>query len=233
LLAVGLLFAASAALAQEIPTNTVIPIMLTSTIDASKAHAGQVVVGKLMERIPLLSGSIPEGAKVFGHVAQVSKNQGAGSTVSVVFDKIVSKNREVVINTNVRAVASMMAVYDAQIPIFEPDRESRSTWRLIPVGGESAASEHGIWSNSARASYADTHCTGENRTAPWSGTLWVFSPFACGTYGFGRGLAIGHDGQTKPVGQIELRSNKNVQVHSGSGLLLMQNAVKRESAQLQ
>jgi hypothetical protein len=48
----------------------------------------------------------------------------------------------------------------------------------------------------------------------------VFSPYACGAYGFGKGLVIVDDGSKAPEGNIVLASRKNVSVHAGSGLLL-------------
>ena len=49
--------------------------------------------------------------------------------------------------------------------------------------------------------------------------LWLFSPSACGAYGFEH-LTISHAGRRNPVGQIFLESERNVNVSAGSGLLL-------------
>jgi hypothetical protein len=49
--------------------------------------------------------------------------------------------------------------------------------------------------------------------------LWLFSPSACGAYGF-ENLKIAHAGRPNPVGQIILESDKNVRLLAGSGLLL-------------
>ncbi len=49
--------------------------------------------------------------------------------------------------------------------------------------------------------------------------LWLFSPSACGAYGF-EDLKIAHAGRQDPMGQIILESDKNVHLRGGSGLLL-------------
>jgi hypothetical protein len=57
-----------------------------------------------------------------------------------------------------------------------------------------------------------------------TGALWVFSPYACGVYGFGSNLAIAHDGAKDPMGQIVLTSRKRVSLQAGSGFLLRAQA---------
>jgi len=62
-----------------IPAGTVIPIMLSSTIDAARNKPSDQIVGKVMQQVPLPSGSrIPAGARVLGRVVDV--NRASGST---------------------------------------------------------------------------------------------------------------------------------------------------------
>ena len=96
MLAAALLASSSFVLAQEIPAGTVIPIMMTMTVESNKAHPGQQIVGKVMESVPLAEGNIPEGAKVFGHVDQVHPgNGGSPAWIAIQFDHIVFHGREV------------------------------------------------------------------------------------------------------------------------------------------
>ena len=68
----AVLLGASIAGAQELPAGTVIPVMVTVTLDSARAQAGQPITGKIMERVPLPGGKdIPEGAKIVGHVSLV------------------------------------------------------------------------------------------------------------------------------------------------------------------
>ena len=48
-----LLLLASPLIAQEIPAGTVIPVMLRTTLDARKVTAGQKIVARVMQDIPL------------------------------------------------------------------------------------------------------------------------------------------------------------------------------------
>jgi hypothetical protein len=51
--------------------------------------------------------------------------------------------------------------------------------------------------------------------------LWVFSSSACGAYGFFGHLDIAHAGDSSPMGEIVLESNKNVRVGTGTAMLLI------------
>jgi hypothetical protein len=227
--AVALLASSSFVLAQEIPAGTVIPIMLTMTVESNKAHPGQQITGKVMESVPLAEGNIPAGAKVFGHVDQVHPGDGVSpSWIAIQFDHIVFHQRELAFKANLRALASMMAVQDAQVPFFEPDTTPRSAIMLAPVGGDAAFrpdNPEKSWGRMVRFSGdLNPGCGGRVDQPGTTGALWVFSPYACGLYGFGKGLVIVYDGSANPVGNIVLGSQKNVVVHAGSGMLLRTEA---------
>jgi hypothetical protein len=51
-------------------------------------------------------------------------------------------------------------------------------------------------------------------------SLWVFSPWACGTYGF-EDLTIAQSAATAQPRDIELISSKGINVRAGSGWLLV------------
>lgn len=225
LLGVALMVAAPL-LAQEIPAGTVVPVMLTATVDSAKAHPGQPITGKVMERVPLPDGQdIPQGAKVLAHVNQVMPAQGKSpSWIAIEFDQIVVHGRAVPVNANVRALASMMAVYDAQVPFFEPDTTPSGAVMLAPVGGEPAfRPDNPEKSYGKMVSFSGElplGCGGRIDRESRTGALWVFSPYACGVYGYGKGLAIVKDGSEAPAGNIILGSQKNFELHAGSGWLL-------------
>lgn len=86
---------------------------------------------------------------------------------------------------------------------FQPDNPEKSRGKLVLFSGIPA-----------------TGCGTRVDSEGWSGALWVFSPYACGVYGFGKSVVIVSDGSTDPVGSIVLASRKNVLVHAGSGFLL-------------
>lgn len=229
-LAVALLATSCLAWGQEIPAGTIIPVMLTMTIDSDKVYAGERITGKVMDAVPLASeGQIPAGSKVFGHVAQVKPGDKEGPAwVAIQFDRVTAHGRDIALKVNVRALASMMAVYDAQVPFFEPDTTPRSAVMLAPVGGDPAFRPD----NPEKGSHRLVHfsgdlppgCGGRVDREGGTGALWVFSPYACGVYGFGKGLVIVRDGSTD--GTIVLGAKKDVQVHAGSGWLLRVGSIE-------
>lgn len=232
LLLAAALWCATVAGAQEIPAGTVIPVMVTTTLDSAKAHVGQPISGKVMERVPLPGGeNIPEGAKVTGHVALVIPAKDADpASLAIQFDKVVAHGKELPMKTSLRALASMMAVYEAQVPFFEPDTTPRGAVMLAPVGGEAA-----FRPDNPEKSYRPVHFSGElapgcgSRIDQGGGTgaLWVFSPYACGVYGFGNALVIVGERSAATEDSILLGSRKNFSIRGGSGWLL--RVIPRES----
>ncbi len=214
------------AFTQEVPAGTVIPIMLTTTVDSAKAHAGQEIAGTVMEAVPLPSGGrIPAKAKLLGHVVAARLGYPESPAVlALQFDKIVFRGHEAPISVNVRAIASMVEVFDAQVPVFVPDTTPRASLMFAPVGGEAAFrpdNPEESWREFVRFSgELAPGCGGRVDKPGTTGALWVFSPYACGAYGFGSNLSIAHDGATDPKGQIVFSSRKHVSIQAGSGFLL-------------
>jgi hypothetical protein len=233
LLLAAVLWCATVAGAQEIPAGTVIPVMVSTTLDSAKAQAGQPITGKVMERVPLPGGEdIPEGAKVTGHVALVIPAKGVDpASLAVQFDKVIAHGHELPMKTSLRALASMMAVYEAQVPFFEPDTTPRGAVMLAPVGGEAA-----FRPDNPEKPYRPVHFSGElapgcgSRVDQGGGTgaLWVFSPYACGVYGFGNALVIVDERSSATEDSILLGSRKNFSIRAGSGWLL--RVIPRESS---
>jgi hypothetical protein len=122
-----------------IPAGTIVPVALNSSLNSRKVKPGQVITARVMQDVPLSPGStIHAGAKVIGRVIDVKPaNGGAGAQVSFRFDTLVVSKRRIPIITNVRALASMMAVEAAQLPESGPDRgTSQNAWTTDQIGGE-------------------------------------------------------------------------------------------------
>src|SRR5712671_808706 len=75
----------------KISPGSVLPIELSKTVDAKKAHTGDPVLGKIPNDLSS-NGKvvIPKDAKVMGHVAEVkpSSHDNKDSKLGIVFDKI-------------------------------------------------------------------------------------------------------------------------------------------------
>jgi hypothetical protein len=232
-----LILCATQLLAQsEIPEGTILPVLLNSSLNSSKVKTGQAITARIVQDVPLLSGAtIHAGAKVLGHVEDVQRQNGG--QISVRFDTLVISKRRVPITTNLRALASMMAVEEAQIPPFGPDRGTpESAWTTNQIGGEVVYRGGGPVANGLRmvgnptpngvlvqvSGKPGTSCHGESEGHGLQ-ALWVFSSDACGVYGFAD-LAIIHAGRTNSVGEITLASDHGkVNVRAGSGMLLRVN----------
>jgi hypothetical protein len=222
-----------------IPVGTILPVRLNSSLNSRKVKTGQVITGRVAQDVPLLSGSkIHAGAKVIGHVVEVKRAiAGSGAQVSIRFDTLVVSGRQIPLTTNLRALASMMAVEQAQIPDTGPDRGTpENAWTTDQIGGEVVYRGGGPVANGLRSvgeptlngvlvhvsDEPGTKCRGESEGQDDDRlqALWVFSSDACGAYGFAD-LAITHAGRTNPVGEITLASDHgDFNVQSGGGMLL-------------
>src|SRR5271165_7195889 len=83
------------AIAQQVPSGTVLPVMLSSTLDARHDKPGQPLSGKLMQDVPLPDGqTIPRGAKVLGHIVSAQPaSAGAPSQLTLKFDQVEFKGK--------------------------------------------------------------------------------------------------------------------------------------------
>jgi len=229
----SLLLCSSTLLAQSaIPPGTILPVELKSNLDSGKTQVGQVISGRIAQDVPLPSGwKIHAGAKVLGNVAEVTPaSDPTRARVGMRFDTLVVRHRQIPMVTNVRALASPMEVWDAQIPLTGPDRGTpENAWTTVQVGGDEvvyrgggplakgmqAVGEPTYRGVLARTSSCEGNPAGSERQA-----LWVFSSDACGVYGW-RALTIVHTGRTDPKGEIILESGEGeVKLGKGGGILL-------------
>jgi hypothetical protein len=132
----------------------------------------------------------------------------------------------------------MMAVEEAQIPEFGPDRGTpESAWTTEQIGGEVVYRGGGPVADGLRnvgepapngvlvrvSGKPGTECRGTVEGNDQRQALWVFASSACGAYGFAD-LTIIHAGRTNPVGEITVASDHGkVNVRAGSGMLLRVN----------
>jgi hypothetical protein len=165
-------------------------------------------------------------------------NGASGGQISFRFDTLVLSKQRIPITTNLRALASMMAVEAAQLPESGPDRgTSQNAWTTDQIGGEVVYRGGGPVADGLRAVGEPTYggvlvhvsakpgtpCRGDIEGNDRLQALWVFSSDACGVYDFAD-LTIVHAGRTNPLGEITLGSDKSdANVRAGSGMLLRVN----------
>lgn len=238
-LLIALLGSAAIAGAQQIPAGTVLPIMLSTTLDSQRDQPGKVLSGEIMQDVPVSDGMVlPKGTKLLGHVVAGSGN-GAPSRIAFVFDQLVLKGRTIAVKTHLRAMASMGQVFEAQIPTNSLDDygTTQSDWNTIQIGGAGvfrgsgevvadgavvgSATDYGAVT--ARLMPASRRgCEGDSEQAQ---ALWLFSPAACGVYGF-EGVKLLHNGNAASGGEITLESDRRIRIHGGSGWLLRVDSVE-------
>ena len=191
-----------------------------------------------MQDVPLSSQTrIRAGAKLVGHVIEVMRPSAtSGSRIVMSFDRLMIRGAEVPITTSLRSLASMMEVFEAQMPTtaFDDRGTSQSDWVTVQIGGDAVyrgagmvmSDSHVVGKSTATGDVTakliasrEGGCRGAVAGNDRKQALWLFSPSACGAYGFEH-LKIAHAGRRDPIGQIILASDRNVHLPGGSGLLL-------------
>lgn len=226
-----------------IPAGTILPVQLNSTISSVKSKPGDKITARLMQDVPLPDGrKIRARTRVLGQVTEVVPSSGgAPGKITIRFDKLgPSKGSSVAITTNLRAIASMLEVDEAQEPKFSPDYGTPSTaYPTVQIGGEAVyrGGGHVMHGNQivgdpvlgggvlvTVSSRPGTPCRGEIAGNTALQALWVFSSDACGAYDLPN-LAIVHAGRSEPIGRIVLSAkHSDVKVTAGTGMLLRVNA---------
>jgi hypothetical protein len=223
-----------------IPSGTILPMRLNSTISSTTSKPGQVITGRIMQNVLLASGGkIKAGSKIIGHIVEVTPEAaGEQARVSLQFDKLVFSNQTITILTNLRALAGFMEVLDAQTPTTAPgEGDNFYSLTTVQVGGDVV---YGVGGPVTTAENSDqvvgkagaygvlgqvrakegTKCRGaiDGNDSPQA--LWVFSSDACGAYGLEH-ISIAHAGRTDPTGVIILTSNSGkLRIPAGAGILL-------------
>jgi hypothetical protein len=102
--------AATQTAAPRIAPGSVIPVQLTSTLDAKKAKTGEQVTAKVTRDLKSSDGMMlmPKDTEIVGHIteAQAKNKQDKESQVGIVFDHAVTKDGNVSYPMSIQAVIS-------------------------------------------------------------------------------------------------------------------------------
>jgi hypothetical protein len=105
--------------AQEIPAGTLLPVQLNHDLKVEKSKAGQRVSATLMQDVAWQGmNPLRKGATVEGRVAQAqSASAGGPARLVLVIDSVQVKGHAPVrVQTSLRALASQLAVFNAELP---------------------------------------------------------------------------------------------------------------------
>jgi len=195
---------------EVVASPTVIPVAFTRTVDAGKAKPRDTVIAKTMQVVVLPDGHVlPQGTILEGHVVEshpfvldrTSDAVQTPSTLSIRFDQIAEGGQSLPIQTSVRAMANVFDVEEASTPQYFDETDSLG-FRVLIGGDEFFPLEKQVWAlNGDLVGYNRSNGVFGPLTANWyvseyssfrcdrvdtQQSVAVFSPDACGLYGFGK-----------------------------------------------
>jgi hypothetical protein len=199
--------------------GTAIPVVLSRGIDSKRAKAGDPIEAKTTQAVHLDSATeVPKNAKVTGRIVSVtSVSEMEQPVLSLAFDRLALPNgKQMPVTVSLRAAASPMEAFDAQIPATGPDEgTSERAWSTKLIGG---GERYGFGGGALDA-----------RGIEDSNAVGIFSSDARGLYGLD-GLAIQ---TTDELGIIGLTSSSHrLKVPKGTVLLLQVTGVSAPQSEL-
>lgn len=194
-------------------SSVALPIVFTKTIRADRTHAGDVVTAKTSQSIRLADGEIvPAGAQVTGHVIKAEafvydKTPYAvqkRSMLSLHFDSLQIDKKVLPLEITVRAMADPITSWGAREP-KSTDLDSQGTVtqiggdQLVPSQSEVVSPKGDVVAyNRHGGVYARLIASGDCDASSAEVSVGIYSPSACGLYGFTNVSAIEKGTATNP-----------------------------------
>ena len=217
----------------QLPSGIIVPISLDTGLNAAKVRPGQEIRATVMQDVP--GTAIRRRAHVLGHVVRASTAANGRPQLEICFDSVRAHGTMVPFKANLRALASLLEVEEAQVP---EDMSSRGltpeTWTTQQIGGDQfyrgggpvAAGAVTVGQVTPWGALAlplaqpGMPCHGVVGPSTQPQAMWLFSADACGVYGYPN-IRIEHAGRTNPVGEIVLSSTSGkLKLGDGTALLL-------------
>jgi hypothetical protein len=226
---------------QVLPQSTVIPIRFEHSVDTKKAKVGDEVTAKTIQVVATPGGSrIPKGALLVGHVValqafrfdQTPYAHQKPSLLSIHFDRLQTGDAVTPVNLSVRAIANTIESREAEYPHSTDDTDHLGM--MILIGGTTFSpldkmiqSEDGdaIGYNRKNGVFARLIASGSCDGTDTEQSIAIYSPAACGAYGFGGDYLAdtGRDGSGTFT--LALRGH-SVKLFAGSTALLQVDETK-------
>ncbi len=229
----------------KVPPGTAVPVRFVRSVDASTARPGDRVTAKTLQVVMLPGGErFPKGSLLVGHVVEAQSYhfnpepyaRQKASSISIHFDQIVSGDLTLPVNLSVRALANANQSLWAPRVRYQSGEGGAAFMTLI--GGV----EFSPFDKTIRDQEGDT--IGYNRTQgvfarlmasddPASKTnmncnstnteqsVAIFSPYACGLYGFGR-ESMPHAGRSGSGTFTLVSRGHSLKLYAGSTALLQE-----------
>jgi hypothetical protein len=226
---------------QVLPQSTAIPVEFDHSIDTKKAKIGDTVTAKTIQVVVLPDGkTVSKGSEVIGHVVAVESfhfdqapyAHQKPSMLSIHFDKLRNGDAAVPLNVSVRAIASTIDSRAAAYPHSTDDTDH--VGMMILIGGTTFSpldkmiqTEDGdaIGYNRRNGVFARLISSGSCSGTDTEQSIAIFSPDACGAYGFGGDYLAESGNDGSGTFTLALRGH-SVKLYAGSTALLQTNETK-------
>jgi hypothetical protein len=221
----------------QLPVGLILPARLNDTLKVKDLQKSAILELRVMQDISLPDrGKIPMKSLVRGSVVSAAKDSdGPGVTISLAFTQVVNKDENFSIATRLRAIASYLAVRDAQTALNGIDTGSPAGWsNTVQIGGDIRYGDGGPVRNRHKQTVGKgvlggvlVHvsanptlgCDGPIKGEDYLQALWVFSSDACGVYGM-KEVKLSQSGNSDPVGTFTLHFEKDdVKLDAGTAFL--------------
>jgi hypothetical protein len=223
--------------AQQIPGGYILPVQLERTLSVTRARPGDAIEARIMQEVPLPNREkVALRSLVKGTVLSVARDQDeTGVELTVRFDHVSHRRQNVSVTMSLRAMASYMAVHQAEMPVGAFDAAFPRWEDTVQIGGDLRYGDGSAVRNRRKEKvgvgvlggvlvYVKANpalgCEGPSGADHRLQALWLFSSDACGVYGF-QSVELVRNGQSPPVGEIILHFKKpDMKLSSGTGMLL-------------
>jgi hypothetical protein len=219
----------------ELSAKTTLPIVFTRTVSANHARVGDTVLARTTQLVHLPDGSLlPAGTKIVGHV--VSANPFSfdrtpyarqnPSELAIRFDTAQFNSTTLPLRVTLRAMAGPIAVNDAREP-KSSDLDPLGT--LSQIGGDllvpsqkEVVNQQGdvVAYNRRDGVYAHLIANGQCDASGNEVSVNIFSPTACGLYGFGNVSAQAMGSATRPSEVVLVSTHGSPQIWKHTVALL-------------
>jgi hypothetical protein len=122
-----------------IPVGYILPVQLQDSFSVENAHTGDVLQAKIAQEVPLPDRRrVKLGSIVRGSVSGVAPDEDeVGVRVTFRLNQLIEDDKTTSVLTNLRAIASYLAVRDAQTPLTGADGGTRAGWATtVQIGGD-------------------------------------------------------------------------------------------------
>ena len=221
----------------RIPVGYILPVQLQDSFSVENARIGDVLQAKIAQEVPLPDlRKVKLGSIVRGSVSGVAPDEDeVGVRITFRLNQLIEDDETTSVMTNLRAIASYLAVRDAQTPLTGTDSGTRAGWATtVQIGGDIRYGDGSLVRNLQKQKVGEGVQGGvlvHIKANPNMGcrgsvgedtvqALWVFSADACGVYRL-RGVDIVLADPRRHPGEFTLHFKKrDMKLASGTALLL-------------